>query len=225
MIEITGVQAEPGGSATLRFEDGKLHVEPDEQRRKPRTKLHEWFLGIGFVAFLVMLLAFGLGRLAQKLHLPKAVGNAVTDVALACLGVFLLCLLLGWISVKLGEFFGTGGAGGGPKPWSLPAKWINGIEYQQIDPQGGLRATLRKSDNSLAHFTAPGETGPRLHRAFEQLLRPAAQQTSPQPVRQPAPQFQAQPPGYGQPAPQLQAQPPGYGQPAQYGRPNPYREG
>ncbi|MFH8384553.1 hypothetical protein ACH4E7_27025 [Kitasatospora sp. NPDC018058] len=151
MIEIAGVQAEPGGSVTLRFEDGAFHVEPEktgekgEKGEKRGTSLGDWILGTG------------------------------------------------------------------------------GIEYQQIDPEGGLRATVRKPDHSLVHFTAPGEIGPRLYQAFDGLFRPGAQQGTPQAFPQPAPQATAQP--APQPVPQVQALPGGYGQPNPYGQyqqPNPY---
>lgn len=263
MIEITGVRAEPGGIATLRFEDGKFHVEPEKKQeegqegeKKSRTSLGEWVLGTGGVAFLFFLLMLGVGVLGEKLHVPPKVANAIVYIAVGSLGLMFLCFALYWIGTKIAEVIGVVGlvfsffaflfsffrsskdstpsagpaASATPKPWSLSVERIAGIDYQQIDPQGGLRATLRMSDNSLAHFTAPGEIGPRLYQAFDQLFRPGAQQAVPQAAPQPVPQVAPQPvpqpvqvqQAVPQPAPQYQAPPPGYGQPNPYGQPVPY---
>ncbi|MGW2250857.1 hypothetical protein ACWCXH_11710 [Kitasatospora sp. NPDC001660] len=168
MIEITGVQAEPGGSVTLSFEDRRFKAEPEESGRD----WHGIFLaGTGICLVLMLVSLFGFGFVIHKAHLTKLEGpNAV--LFFGCLGLAMLFAALAWLSEQITDFFGSGR----PKAYSLAVEQIAGIQYEQTDPQGGLRAAVRKADGDVVRFSVAGAKGPQLYQAFDRMFRPSPQQ-------------------------------------------------
>ncbi|MEV7027782.1 hypothetical protein, partial [Kitasatospora sp. NPDC093558] len=168
MIEITGVQAEPGGSVTLKFEDKRFKVEPEETG----WDWHGIFLvGVAVFMILALISLFGFGYIIEKAHLTKLEG-ANAAVFFSCFGLALLCGGLAWLHEQIIGFFGSSK----PKSYTLAVEGIAGIQYEQTDPQGGLRATLRKADGDVVRFAVAGAKGPELYQAFDRMFRPAAPQ-------------------------------------------------
>ncbi|MBV6702561.1 hypothetical protein [Kitasatospora aureofaciens] len=166
MIEITGVQAEPGGAVSLKFDNGRFTVE--KEGGDPF-----WIAIVGLTSagsFVVMLISlFGFAYLNEKLHLSKGLVHANAIVFFVSFGLFAVCGLVAWLATKVIEFFGSSG----PKSYGVQVGQIAGIQYEQIDPQGGLRATMRQGNGDVTRFTVAGAKGPELYQAFDQLFRPA----------------------------------------------------
>ncbi|MEE1788408.1 hypothetical protein PUR71_36740 [Streptomyces sp. SP17BM10] len=168
MIEITGVQAEPGGSVTLTFEDKRFTVAPEETGWDWRGI---FLAGFGIFMLLALVSLFGFGYLISKAHLAKLeTANAV--FFFSCFGLSLLSGALSWLSEQIIDFFGSGN----PTTYTLAVERIAGIQYEQTDPQGGLRATVRTADGDVVRLGAAGAKGPELYRAFDRMFRPAAPQ-------------------------------------------------
>ncbi|MEU8510510.1 hypothetical protein AB0C76_02815 [Kitasatospora sp. NPDC048722] len=166
MIEITGVQAEPGGSVTLSFEDERFTVDPVKTGWDWRGI---FLAGFGIFMLLALVSLFGFGYVIGKAHLAKLeTANAV--FFFSCFGLSLLSGALAWLSEQIVDFFGSSK----PAKYTLAVERIAGIQYEQTDPQGGLRATVRKADGDVVRLTVAGAEGPELYQAFDRMFRPAA---------------------------------------------------
>ncbi|MEY9835257.1 hypothetical protein [Streptacidiphilus sp. EB103A] len=64
-----------------------------------------------------------------------------------------------------------GGAGAVPgvRPGWLSLAQLDGVWYEQVDPDGGCRVTIRQTDGTVARYTAEGAAGAQLHSSFENL--------------------------------------------------------
>ena len=61
------------------------------------------------------------------------------------------------------------GAQPAARPGWLSLAQLDGVWYEQLDPDGGCRVTIRQQDGTVVRYTADGAAGPELHTRFESL--------------------------------------------------------
>ncbi|WP_152626448.1 hypothetical protein [Streptacidiphilus carbonis] len=201
MREIQGVRAEPGGPVTMEFDGEWFRARPRRRGAAFRERwLDDGAIAIAMVVFFAGLGLTWLT--VAKMHVPYALTAACGWTALAALlyaaiasmftypenwigGLLLVPMLViglialpfllipGFRRLLVRVFIRPQGARpDGSRPgWLSPAQ-LNGVWYEQLDPAGGCRVTIRQHDGTVVRYTAHGAAGPELHTRFEGLRTP-----------------------------------------------------